>query len=263
LFKDVPKKSGREHVIDRWMRIRTEEAVNAATEAFDGYRLYDAARAVADLLEDLSQWYVRRIRDRAKEGDEHALRTLRTALRAAALLIAPFAPFTADDVFQTVKEAGDAESVHLAAWPTVRRGFFASFFGKKPDPLVADMKRVRALASEALMLRQKANVKVRQPLAKLSVPGTLSSELRALLAEEVNVKEVADGAAELSLDTALTSELVKEGDERALSRAVSEARKALGFSPRDSVDVKMGENGAHSVELSTGVARFDLMRNAA
>lgn len=260
LFKDT-EVTDREEVIDRWMRLRTEATVRAVTHSLDGYRLYDATREVAALLEDLSQWYVRRVRDRAKDGDAAALRTLRETLRTSALLLAPFAPFIAEDVFRSVKSERDPESVHLAAWPEVKESFLASLFGaKKPDPLIEDMKKVRMLASEALMLRQKSNIKVRQPLARLSIPGRLPHDLRALLAEELNVKEVVDGAQELSLDTGLTPALVAEGDERELARAVSEARKVLGLLPKDKVSVLMSSDGAYSVELSTGTARFNLSR---
>jgi isoleucyl-tRNA synthetase len=263
LFKDAAVKPHKEEVIDRWMRIRTVETVRSATEAFDAYHLYDAAREIAGLLEDLSQWYVRRIRDRAKEGDASALQTLRMTLRTSALLLAPLTPFVAEEVFQGVKEKHDPESVHLAAWPLPEKGFFSGIFGSnKKDPLVEDMKKVRALASEALMLRQKANIKVRQPLAKLFITEKLPPDLRALLMEETNVKEVKDNAKEVSLETNLTPELIKEGDERELARAVSEARKTLGLSPKDTVEVKIGEEGAYSVELSTGTAKFNVIRNA-
>ncbi len=264
LFKGSASNVHKQHVIDHWMRLRTDETIRAVTKAFDNYKLYDAAREIAELLEDLSQWYVRRIRDRAKDGDAAALSILRYTLRTSALLLAPLAPFVAEEVFQEVKSTSDPESVHLAAWPFVPTSFIASWFGKgKKDALVENMKKVRSLASEALMLRQKENIKVRQPLASVSVPGTLSTELCMLLAEELNVKEIKTGAVELSLDTVLTPELVKEGDERELARAVSEARKTLGLSPKDKVRVDLKEGGAYSVELSTGMKSFEIIRDAA
>ncbi|HEY4523009.1 MAG TPA: hypothetical protein VJK73_01405, partial [Candidatus Paceibacterota bacterium] len=124
------------------------------------------------------------------------------------------------------------------------------------------MARVRALAADAHELRQKAGIKVRQPLTQLSVPDALAPELAALLSEEVNVKRIVGAHASVELDIELTPELVLEGDEREMARAVAEARKDEGFVQGDQVRVAQDPGGAHAVELSSGTARFNLIRDS-
>jgi len=246
LFKSPNETPSEPQVIDHWMQARTKETAARVTKAMNAYKPYDATRALAGLFEDLSQWYVRRVRDRVRDGDAAALETLRNTLRTSTLLLAPFSPFLAEVLYREVKNDTDPISVHLADWPEAeKQGFFKRIFGKASGStkLTADMARVRSLASEALMLRQKANIKVRQPLTSLSIPGELSEDLRALLAEEVNVKEVRTGALEVSLDTELTPELVREGEVREFMRALADARKEKGFSPKDQVDLVISDNG--------------------
>lgn len=285
LFANGSGSKGKETVLDRWMRVRTTDTVREVTSALDAYDLYRASRTVAGLVEDLSQWYVRRVRDRVRDGDASALATLRQTLETCALLVAPLTPFIAEEVYRSVRTARMPESVHLATWPQEKNGLLARMGMRIERQLVSNMARVRTLASEALMLRQKAGVKVRQPLASLSIPGALSKELQALLAEELNVKVVITGASELALDTTLTPELVKEGDVREFARAVADARKQIGCSPSDRVVVRVtaaGESilaGAqipgvarisfdapmdvpYRVEFSTGSAAFALLRDA-
>lgn len=287
-------------VIDRWMEARLDVAVRTVTAALDAYRPYEATRELAALFEDLSQWYVRRVRDRARDGDAAALRTLHATLHASARMLAPLAPFLAEVLFRDLRTGGDPESVHLADWPEPKSvsgsvldslkslvGMSgttgAAAISADDQKLLDDMARLRTLASEALMLRQKANLKVRQPLAALSIPGSLLPELQALLADELNVKEVRTGAPELSLDTELTPDLVREGDVREFLRAVNDARKAAGFEPKDQVritvapeaestlvnvtlpgvagiDFAAADGALYAAELSTGKVAFSLSR---
>ncbi len=274
IYKDEagPASAESKNILDQWILARLSGLILTTTEAFDQYDVPRAVRPMKDFIEDFSTWYLRRSRDRVRVGNasdkKEALQTLRYVLKEFSKVMAPVMPFVAEEIFQIVKENGDFESVHLARWPEAKKKWH--LFGNTDEQLIADMQKVRKLASEAHELRQKAGIKVRQPLATLSVPEKLSSALAQILADEVNVKRVVTSAPALLLDTVLTSELVKEGDERELARAVAEARKAEQFSPRESVRVEIvdgglpaGRQGKYSVELSTGTVRFDLIRDAA
>src|SRR3990167_4550574 len=256
------------NILDRWILARLEELIGETTSGYEKYELDTATRPLASFVDDLSAWYVRRSRDRfsakgrsasgGKEDRKDALATLRYVLHTLSIVMAPATPFIAEEIFLGVRDKSDPQSVHLAEWPEVKRQWRLT--SGHSARLIGDMRRVRALASEALQLRQKANIKVRQPLASLAVPEKLSDELAQILAEEVNVKRVVAGK-ELSLDTALTPELIKEGDERELARAVADARKAEGFSPKDNVHTQVHAEGEHTVLLSTGTMRFNLIRD--
>ena len=224
-----------QNILDRWMAARTDHAISKVTTAMDAFLPYDATRAIGELMEDLSQWYVRRIRDRVRDGDANALATLRAVLRTSSLLLAPFSPFIAEDIFARVKYASDPESVHLCDWPMAST---SNTDREETATLLADMALVRELASSALMMRQKANVKVRQPLKSFTA-GTVPTDpkLIEILRDEINVKEVRMQAGEMTLDTELSEELILEGDFRAFMRALAEARKSEDLSPKDIVSI--------------------------
>jgi len=267
-----PANTTSNNILDRWILARLEEIILSSTEAFDHYDVPRATRPMREFIDDFSTWYVRRSRDRMKganaEDKKAALATLRFVLKEFSKVIAPVMPFIAEEIFQNVRENDEPESVHLADWPKLKNKW--NFFQNRTDrKLIKEMQKVRKLTSEALQLRQKAGIKVRQPLAKLTVPETVPPDFKIFISEEINVEAVVTGL-ELELDTVLTPNLIKKGDEREMARAVAEARKTEGFSPRDAAHTEIvdrslpaGRQGKHTVLLSTGEVRFDLIRDAA
>ncbi len=212
------------HVLDRWILSRLGELVAETTRGFETYELDSATRPLAGFIDDLSTWYLRRSRERFKTegaGKEQALATLRFVLRTTAHVMAPVMPFFAENLFMRTRGDGDAESVHLSAWPAALSADAA---------LLKNMQRVRAIASMGLEARERAGIKIRQPLARLAA-GELPEDpaLREIIADEVNVKEVAalnaGEAGEVLLETELTPELKEEGTLRDLVRSIQDLRK--------------------------------------
>jgi len=175
-------------LIDRWLLSRLDSVVHQVTESLDAYQLTKAYRTLGDfVVEDLSNWYVRRSRPRfwgnTDEADGRAaFRTLWETLREVALLAAPCVPFTADWLHRAL--AG--ESVHLQRYPTVAQ--------LVDRGLEEDMEAVRALVSLGRAAREDVQIRVRQPLRRIQavIPGgrVLSGEVLELVKDELNVKDV-------------------------------------------------------------------------
>jgi len=220
------------NILDKWILARLSQLVGDMTENLDKYKLLEPVRALRDFIDDLSTWYLRRSRDRLKDGEVEAKKTLYYVLKQVSVLMAPFAPFSADDIWQKLKLSNDAESVHLVSWPEVK---------DMDEEILKDMKTTRELVTAGLEQRQKAGIKVRQPLSTLDVTEKLSTEYLELIKDEVNVKEVSVGK-EISLNTEITPELKKEGDYREFLRSVQGLRKDLDLSPEDLVSITIPEN---------------------
>ncbi len=231
LYKDdiLLAKTLSAHPLDRWVLSRLNEVIAEVEKGMEAYELDRATRPLSLFVDDLSTWYLRRSRDRFKETGEdasYALSTLRYVIETFAKVSAPFIPFTAEYAYSRVKENASPESVHLSDWPAA---------GSVDEALLQEMKDVRKLVSIALEMRQKENIKVRQPLAKFEYKASLyqiSAGTTVLIAEEVNVKSVVSGE-ENKLDTVITDSLRKEGELRDLVREVQDLRKSVGLEPKD------------------------------
>ena len=242
-------KADSEHVLDKWIIARLNELIAESTAGYKNYELDKATRPITDFIDDLSVWYLRRSRDRLKGDDDKdkkaALATLRYTLRSLALVMAPVMPFYAEYLWRQVKEENDTESVHLDAWPK----------GGKSDPVVlGEMSIVREFVTLAHEARAKANIKVRQPLPTLYTKVELASEYAAVVADEVNVKEVVPDlkmSDRAKLDTTITPELQAEGDAREFIRAVQDMRKKAGLEPHDRITLTINASDDDKQVLKT------------
>jgi isoleucyl-tRNA synthetase len=192
------------HLLDRYILAKTAELVSDTTRQLDEYDISGAAASVRSYLDALTNWYVRRSRDRFWAGDADAFDTLATVLETLCRVVAPLAPLTAEEIWRGL--TGE-RSVHLTDWPE------AGVFPADPE-LVASMDAIREVASAALSLRKAKALRVRLPLAKLTVASPDADALRPfadLLVDEVNVKAV-----ELSADLTAYSQQVLTVVPRAL-----------------------------------------------
>ena len=178
-------------VLDRWVLARVHRLAGLVDDRMEDYDTAGAGRELADFVDELSNWYVRRSRQRFWNADADALGTLQECLDVLTRLLAPFVPFITEQVWHDVVRPGDdaaAESVHLASWPRPDESLL-------DDALVSDVDTLRQLAEAGRAARKASKVRVRQPLGRAlyGVPDgvRLSDELLAELAEELNVREMA------------------------------------------------------------------------
>jgi isoleucyl-tRNA synthetase len=185
--------------LDRWILSRLASTIETVTASLRAYEPLDAASALGSLVDDLSNWFVRRSRRRfwrtdpdAPAGDTLAAQaTLHRVLADLSLLLAPMCPFVADTMWRALTGAADDQSVHLADWPTTESSWL--------DPeLESQMALARRLTSLGRAARSEASVKVRQPLSRALVflPSDAAPILRDIVADELNVDEI-DEADEL------------------------------------------------------------------
>lgn len=226
-----------ENPLDKWIIARMYELRNEITENMQGYNIPAALAGVLPFIDDLSNWFVRRSRRRfwkseSTKDKNEAYATLHYVLSYMALILAPFVPFLAEELWQNMM---GGESVHLLDWPEA---------GEIDAEALKNMANCREIITEGLALRMAKDdgfgqIKVRQPLTSLTYSGEQLDEFyENIIAEEVNVKEVKYGE-QTKLDKVLTDELKEEGFVRELIRFVQSARKKAGLNVDDRINLSV------------------------
>ena len=174
---------GSQDLLDRYILAKTHELIVAVQADLDQFDSYQASAKVRDFAEVLTNWYIRRSRDRFWAGDKDAFDTLYTVLEATLRVVAPLLPIISEEMWRGL--TGD-RSVHLESWPE------AEEFPLDAE-LVRDMDTIREAASVALSLRKAAGLRVRLPLSELTIAVEQSQSLAKysdLIADELNVKKI-------------------------------------------------------------------------
>ncbi len=218
-------------VMNRWIIANLYKTIGEVTAAMDSYDIVGAARLIENfVVEDLSRWYIRRIRSVVKEKNnesEETIETLRFVLIETSKIIAPFAPFLVDEVYRDL--GGKEESIHVSEWPAIVSVADSAL-------LLGAMTSARVLVAAALEARAKAGIKIRQPLQALLIqpmPFSLHG-IDEVIKDEINIKDLRYNQKQselVVLDTVITDELREEGRVRDIVRAIQEARKQAGLMP--------------------------------
>jgi len=233
------------HLMDKWMVAKTNDLVFKVNKSLEEYNMATASRDIEEYCKDLSQWYIRRSRNRFKSGDSDAIGTLHYSLVTLSKLLAPFTPFIAEEMYQNLvvnMDMESVESVHLEDYPTINED-------EIDTKILEDMQRVRDIASYGLKVRENVRLNLRQPLFKAFV-NIKDEELREIVKEEINVKEIffsekpesgegmnteGEGGDFITIDCNLTDELKNEALINEFMRRYKDLRKKKGLKVGDMV----------------------------
>ncbi len=232
------------HVLDRWILDRLNEVTSEATERADKYQIGRATRPLAGLVDDLSNWYVRRSRRRFWKSEDdkdkqEAYATLHYVLVRTCQLMAPWAPFLCDKIYRELRSKDMPESVHLTDWPEA---------GKVDESLIEQMQLARDFITEGLKQRADAGIKVRQPLSKAAIPELGNKGLAELVKDELNVKEIKwvkwgnnpkEALRLVKVDARIPHELKLEGLAREVIRHIQQYRKELNLNVDDRIKLEL------------------------
>lgn len=238
----------RQNILDRWILSELQILVRDVDAAIGAYDVYSPTQKIEVFIDNLSNWYIRRSRDRFWKSQDDAdkqdaYQTLYDVLLALSKLMAPFTPFLSEEIYRNLT---NDESVHLTDWPMAIEKLI-------DEKLNRNMVAIREIVTAGLQKRTEVKIKVRQPLSEVSLGSKyeelfnslidLKNDYYEILEEELNVKKVSINILQAKyfsdeqviLDTNLTEDLKLEGEMNEINRAVQDGRKKAGFNVEDRI----------------------------
>lgn len=247
----VPPALKDRHVLDRWLVSATNVLVRDVTAALDNFDTQRAGSLLAEFIDELSNWYVRRSRRRFWDGDPSALWTLHETLNVLTRLMAPLVPFITERVWQDLFVPTDPaapESVHLASWPRADESVI-------DESLDQSMDLARRIVELGRGARAEARVKVRQPLSRALISSTalarLDGPLKAEICSELNI-----GALEAFGSSGDLVDHTAKGNFRSLGRRFARAtpKVAAAIAAADASELAAELAAGHEVTLDVAEA---------
>ena len=250
-----PADASETHPLDAWVLSRVQETRQRVTAHMDAYELSPACRELQDLVTDVSQWYVRRSRDRFKtEGRDRevAARVLYRTLEMTARMLAPFTPFMAEWVWRTMEKRDDEDSIHLAAWPMEDALDF-----KIDRKVLETMRIVRDVVTRSLEARMAAKMPVRQVLGRLTVmvPEPLDDLSLEIIRDEVNVQKVEQRTGELAVELDTTPRPSSSVWDWCALQRQNALRKQAKLTPKDMITLYWESEDADVVAVFGNMER--------
>ncbi len=241
-------------VMDKWLLSKLNTMVRNIDTNLENYRIPEAARALQEFVDDMSNWYVRRSRQRfwGKELTQdkiNAYKTLYTALVTTAKAAAPMIPFMAEEIYQNLVRNLDKtapESVHLCDFPVCDESLI-------DEELERQMEQVLEIVALGRAARNEANLKIRQPLAKMYVRAEFVSDpmFQTIMTEELNVKSM-EFVSDASSFTNYTFKPQLKLLGRKFGKQINEVRTALAALDGAKSKKELDETGKLTLTLSTG-----------
>ncbi|GAB4283839.1 MAG: isoleucine--tRNA ligase [Candidatus Dojkabacteria bacterium] len=257
-----------ENSTDAWLLALLQNTIKEVNDQMENYIIPKAIKSIQNFVTEISKWYIRSNRERFTLGDQRALDVLYYVIIETIKLLAPFAPFISEEIYQklVVEELDNQkESVHLCDYPIHDQNFINEY-----EFVLDEMEIVRKIAEMGHNLRVENGLKVRQPLPELLVSMTnttvskLADWMKDMLRNELNVKEVSEKifidvsenikvvedssfGVKVGLNTEISKELKMEGIVRDLARQIQSLRKNMHLQMHDEVNIQI-EKGIGEIE---------------